>query len=509
MLALEFRFLAGRYHGNPWGRHVNEGDVDWPPEPWRLLRALIATWHHKVKITGKHNEATLGALIDTLAEVTPEFHLPAASHSHTRQYMPQGEAGKTSLVHDAFVAVNRGTPMYICWPGLDLPDEQAQLLDHLLGVLGYLGRTESWVEACRVAVLPKPNCRPDDDPIGRETGELHGEVVSVLSPVAVSKYIQRREEFCADKKQAKKLAKTLPDGLLAALSLDTADLQKQGWSAPPAAQRTNYIRPLDALRPQRKTQSHSRPPSSITTARFMLLGKPLPRVEDSLRIGELMRLTVMSAFGKDDAGKRLAPPLFSGHGLPDDNRHEHAFYLPFDNNGDGRLDRVMLHVPAGFDEKARRVIGKLSRRKKKLWEPNGGEWQLLLEGMGNNEVGGELTAASRQWVSVTPYLHPWHAKRNFSVADQVRRECEKRGLPEITDLKPVQTIKVGSRNRRPIDFRRFRSSKRNQNQPDRQGSFWKITFAVPVSGPLALGFACHFGLGLFQPDPAQTGCTSG
>ncbi len=505
MLALKFRFLSGRYHGNPWGRHVNEGDVDWPPEPWRLLRALIATWHHKVKTTNKHHKDTLGALIEALAETTPEFHLPVSSHSHTRHYMPQGKVNaktkllETSLVHDAFVAVGRDTPLYISWPDLDLPSEQAQLLDNLLSAMGYFGRAESWVEARRIEDLPMPNCRAGDDPIDRETGELHGEVVSVLSPVTANEYANRCEEFLADNKQAKKLAKTLPRGLLAALSLDTSDLQKQGWSAPPASQRINYIRPLDALRPKRKTTRYLRQPSTITTASLLLLGKPLPRVEDTLRIGELMRLAVMSAFGKDDAGNRLAPPLFSGHDLPKDNLHQHAFYLPVDSNGDGRLDRVVLHVPAGIDEKARRVVGEFSRRKKKLWEPNGGEWRLLLEGMGGNTVCDGMTRKSQRWVSATPYLHPWHTKRGFSIADQIRRECEIRGLPEIIDLKSTKTIKVGSRNRRPIDFRRFRSSKRNRNQPDRLGSSWEIMFADPINGPLALGFACHFGLGLFLP----------
>ena len=501
MLTLEFRFLAGRYHGNPWGRHVNEGDVDWPPEPWRFLRALIATWHHKVKNNSQHGEAVLSDLIETLAEVTPEFHLPAANHSHTRHYMPQWKAGDSSLVLDAFAAVHPDTPLYMGWPALDLQEEQARLLDCLLDVMGYFGRAESWVDVRRVEEMPEPNCKPGDDPIDRATGELHGEVVSLHSPVTADEYAGRRDDFLADGKQTGRLAKTLPEGLLAALSLDTADLQKQGWSAPPAARQINYIRPLDALRPQRKARSRSRSTPRITTARFLLLGKPLPRVEDSLRIGELMRLTVMSAFGTDDAGKRRAPPLFSGHDLPEDNLHRHAFYLPYGSSGGGRLDRVVLHVPAGFDKEAQRVIGELSRRKKgKLWQRNGGEWRLLLEGMGSHEAGGELTAASQRWISVTPYLHPWHIKKNFSVADQIRRECGKRRLPGIIDLKPVQTIKVGSQNRRPIDFHRFRSSKRNQKQPDRQGSFWEITFAVPVSGPLALGFACHFGLGLFQPN---------
>jgi CRISPR-associated protein Csb2 len=36
MLALAFTFPAGRYHATPWGRHVNEADVAWPPEPWRI-----------------------------------------------------------------------------------------------------------------------------------------------------------------------------------------------------------------------------------------------------------------------------------------------------------------------------------------------------------------------------------------------------------------------------------------------------------------------------------------
>ncbi len=41
MIVLELRFPAGRFHATPWGRHVNEGAVEWPPSPWRLMRALI------------------------------------------------------------------------------------------------------------------------------------------------------------------------------------------------------------------------------------------------------------------------------------------------------------------------------------------------------------------------------------------------------------------------------------------------------------------------------------
>jgi len=363
--------------------------------------------------------------------------------------------------------------------------------------MGYLGRTESWVEARRVESGLEPNCVPGSEPMEMETGELHGEVVSVHAPVTAGQYQQCRQDFFnnTDAKQARKLKATLPEKFTDALSLDTADLQKQGWSDPPAAQKISYIRPLDALRPQRKRTQQSRP--AVTTAQFLLIGKPLPRVEDTLRIGDLMRQTVMSTFGKDENGVRLAPPLFSGHDLPENNRHRHAFYLPYDSNRDGRLDRVLIHVPDSFDAQAQRAISRL----RKVWQRGGGEWRLVLEGMGKKEIGGELTTPNQRWRSVTPYLHPWHVKKKFSVADQIRRECaERKDLPEIADLKLIQTVKVGNRKRYPIHFRRFRTFKRNQQQPDRSGSFWEITFAEPIKGPLALGFACHFGLGLFQPD---------
>lgn len=47
---------------------------------------------------------------------------------------------------------------------------------------------------------------------------------------------------------------------------------------------------------------------------------------------------------------------------------------------------------------------------------------------------------------------------------------------------------------------RFRR-KRDLVQPDSLGLVLELRFAQPVRGPLALGFACHFGLGLFIPAP--------
>lgn len=493
MLAVSFAFTAGRYHATPWEHHVNEGAVAWPPEPLRILRALIATWHHKVKNTGTHEEATLLSLIESLSAELPEYRLPAASHSHTRHYMPQFASGKTSLVLDAFAAIARDDSVVVIWPNIDLPEPQRELLDDLLAVIGYLGRAESWIEARRIDDPPAANCVPGDEALDTSTGELRGEEVSLYAPLTAAAYRGTRDRFLPDKKAIKKLGSTLPENLLDALSVDTASLRKQGWSQPPAARKVAYIRPVDALRPKRRPATIARP--TISTACFQLIGKPLPRAEDSLRIGELMRQATMACFGKDENGRHLAPALISGHGLPEGNRHHHAFYLPFDSTGDGRIDRVLIHVPGGIGEHEQQKLDRLKR----LWERNGGEWQLIAENVGGPEVGGTLTAASAHWVSVTPYLHPWHVKKGFSIEDQIRRECRERGLPDPTRIEPRESVRIMGRDRNAMHFRRFRT-KRGLSQPDRHGTFWAIEFPAPIAGPLALGFSCHFGLGLFRPS---------
>lgn len=492
MLALSFTFPAGRYHATPWDRHVNEGAVAWPPEPWRILRGLIATWHHKVKHNEKYGEAALLGLIESLTQELPAYGLPAASHAHTRHYMPQFVAGKTSLVFDAFAAVKRNDPLTVVWPGVELPDDQRELLDALLAVMGYLGRAESWVEAKRLAETPTINCTPGTRALDTETGEIKGEVVTLCAPMAPAEYQTLRQGLLADKKSGKKLARTLPDNLLDALSVDTAELRKQGWSQPPAARKVSYLRPFDALRPRYATPSAEM--SGATTASFVVVGRPLPRVEETLRIGELMRMAVMSQ-AKRVCGEDRVPSVFSGHDMPEGSRHRHAFYLPWDANQDGHIDRVVLHVPGGMRVEGRRIVEGM----RKLWSRDGGEWRLVLESIGGSDVAHALTQPSRVWESVTPYLHPWHVKRHFDVAAQIKRECRERGLPEPAMLEPFAEVKAGkNRKRRPIHYRRFRS-RQGLAQPDRLGSFWRLTFPEPVRGPLALGFACHFGLGLFIP----------
>lgn len=495
MLVLSFRFLAGRYHATPWGRHVNEADVAWPPEPWRLLRALIAVWHRKAD-QRRFPEDLLARLVDRLAEAPPLYRLPPAIHSHTRHYMPWYKKGPQDrvLVFDGFLRLAKDDPLEVCWPDASLPGDEMALVEHLAERLQYLGRAESWVEACcRFDGSFQANCRPDGDAIASE-----GEGLTLLAPLPARHWAERRERLLADAQglsPARRKARVALLGrhLIDALRPDTADWQKEGFAGVPAAQGVAYRRS-----PCRPEQSAAPVDAPFTTARFVLAGKPLPRLGDAVRIGEVLRQALMSTI---DRHLGSVPWQVSGHG--ENGNHRHAFFLPEDADGDGRIDHVTVHSAGGFDSSCRAAFAHLTR----LWSDPHGEWHLALEAIGSHEAvaGMCLTspvATARTWQSLTPYLHPWHRKRGFGPREQLLRELERRGFPAPVQMDGLDQVTVGDRSWRSAQYRRVRTGKgKGQAQPDSRGSLWRLTFAEPVSGPLALGFACHYGLGSFRPMP--------
>jgi CRISPR-associated protein Csb2 len=510
MLAIALTFPAGRYHATPWGRHVNEADVAWPPEPWRLVRALIATWHRKLD-PQHYSRELLESLLRRIAEAPPpRFRLPEdVIHAHTRHYVP-AKGDKRTLIFDAFARLRPDDPVVIAWPELELPEDEQKLLNALLAVLDYFGRAESWVDAKQTAWSGGYNCIPDEQEVDAETGEM-GEIVRLLMPLPPQAYAKfRAEQVGSRKKLPKSVAATLPANWLDALSLDTADIQKAGWNLPPAARWVSYRRPLQALKTMATRAAARRPARktacALTTARFALYGSPLPRIEEAVRVGEALRAAVMG-IAKRLLGEDAIPRELSGHDLAEDNRHGHAFWLP-DADSHGVITHVLVHAPSGFSSEAIAALSALKNIRCAQGEP----LRVMLEGAGAaNLFQGltSLTGESTVWRSVTPYLHPWHLKKpvlrspealHEALLAQLRKEWHARGedLAEIIDFRELPDRDFGGRRLKPLHYRRFRS-KRGLVQPDKLGRLLEVRFAAPVRGPLALGFACHFGMGLFQP----------
>ena len=545
MFALAFRFPAGRYHATPWGRNVNEADVAWPPEPWRLLRALIAAWWRKGD-RARWSEEDLARLIDTLAETLPEYNLPSgAIHAHTRHYMPTGGLDKgrpkTTLVFDAFVRLPRDSTLVAAWPRVTLEPGPFALAADLAQAVGYLGRAESWAECEALADWQgAPNCRPLD-------GHTDGDPVRVLAPHSPAAYATERQRIMDDMKRRiaatagrtptpqrieaaldkalrskGRQAHTLPERLVDALALDTADYQNRGWSRPPAAREVVYARAPEAapgVVPRRPTRRRPTPAGRDlpTVARFLLAGRPRPRIEDAVTIGELMRRAALARFGwrRDEAsGRRIpkAPWEISGRGADGkplkDPSHAHAFWLPEDADGDGWIDHVSVFITGGMNDGIRGALDRITR----LWlapkhreqneAPEPGsvkEWRLALEGFGRPADfagGARIFGTSRRWRSVTPFLASGHLKA-AGYPGEVRRLLKRRGLDVAgVEVEELKTIEIGGTHRRAIHFHRFRSRGR-EVQPDAAGALLGITLPEAIEGPLAIGYGSHFGLGLF------------
>lgn len=245
--------------------------------------------------------------------------------------------------------------------------------------------------------------------------------------------------------------------------------------------------------------------SNPTVARYALAGSVLPRLTDSLFIGERMRRALMSkseGLGENEH----ALPVFSGKepdGTALKKNHVHAFYLPTDEDGDLKLDHINVYSSTGFDERAQMALYRVN----KLWGSGGHDIYTVLIGLGEAEDYGGFDerkgqtpqlAPSRIWVSSTPYLLTRHPKKNGkdSPEAQLRVELARRELPEPIKIDRLDYTTVSNKKISWLEFRRIRT-KGEGRLADPRGYGFRIEFPTVVPGPIALGYGCHFGLGQF------------
>src|SRR5690606_15980622 len=109
-VTVKLTFPGRRYHATPWSHHVNEGLIEWPPSPWRVLRALIATGYSKLHWPAGSPPQVAVTLIEKLSSVLPRYRLPKAVGTHSRHYMPMARFDKgreqTTLVLDTWAHID-------------------------------------------------------------------------------------------------------------------------------------------------------------------------------------------------------------------------------------------------------------------------------------------------------------------------------------------------------------------------------------------------------------------
>ena len=527
MPTMVLRFPGERYHATPGGHHVNEGLVEWPPSPWRLVRALIACGYstqHWAEVPPEGRR-----LVEALSAVLPEYRLPRGTLGHSRHYMPttkiKGGREDTTLVLDAFADVADGA-LWVRW-STKVDAEAQRLFDVLVAHLGYLGRSESWV-------LGEPSSDdaplPDGIPAFPHSDDARPgrgfEQITLTAPDTPSAYESWRRgevdaaigelDLAATKKptqaQQKKIAaiqSAYPADLVDCLQRDTAWWKARKWSRAPESRLVLYWRESNAL--------EVIPPSS-------------PRVSDTRRVG-MMLLSLTTPSGSKSAlptvartlpqaellHKALVAKLGFGHepcpeiiGRDESGEplkgHMHSHLLPVDLDEDGRLDHIVVFAQMGLGPLAQRAVRSL---RKTYMKGGVGELQVAIAGVGAlpdlRTIGAGLSpgvdqllgpaSGAASWITKTPFVPPRHVKKSgrSSLVGQIEEDLRSRGFPPAA-------VDVLDWTGDTLGLRHFvRRRQRGPQPPVDMGFGIRLRFDKPVAGPICLGYGSHFGLGRFRP----------
>lgn len=478
MIAIAVRFLAGRYHATPWNRHVNEGAVEWPPAPWRILRALVAASYKLPDLPRDHVRRALEPL-----RALPSYWVPPCEFSHVRHYMPlkghrRGLTGETALIFDAFAAPGREEELVVVWKEANPADTET--LDKLLLALGYLGRAESWVEARRL-----PEWNGEINAVPSSGDDRSGERIELLALPEDATYSAWLEEQASVQKPRKKL-QPLPADWWELLHLDTSWIDREAWSAPPGVRFVSYTHHPAAARTRSRSQASS---MHFSLARYEITSRVLPPIRLTLPIAERLRQALMSRASDNEvvlqalSGRTPHGDLLQGH--------QHAHFLPIDEDGDGKIDHALVWARAPFPPHAKPIFAGLRR----LWGSGGHDLHLVLVSSRPSEfpqIHPQLGPA-RAWESSTPFIPVRHTKvRGGKIVDAPESQVAE--LLEELGISGLQAIERIPRPRR--DFVTRRRSGGGSRAGDRS-YFFRLEFSEPVRGPIAVGYGSHFGLGQF------------
>lgn len=219
------RFPFGRYAATPWFRSRREhvGNVEWPPSPWRIARALLCTAH---RLGGDHVEAAL-SLIGRLAIVEPRYQLPPAGEVVYAQWMPQLEFDDHPLARDrsenghTLLDLDPDAELLISWPGVALDDAERKEIRTLLEATPFLGQS---VSICELALRDTRQ-----EPSGRVG-------------VAVPRSEENEAAGIDGERSIVRLLAPEPSVTQEQLEVSTADGVVKAMPAPPGSRWVEYVR---------------------------------------------------------------------------------------------------------------------------------------------------------------------------------------------------------------------------------------------------------------------------
>jgi len=486
-LTIEQFFPQGRFHATRWRENpFADAFGEWPPSPWRLLRALAARWFQYSRETGDQDDSAVERILRALAAERPEYHLPPSAVKGTtiKQYQPISEhswsdpsAGsgavkkaKTTLFPDGYFVVDPTRPVIWRWPGIDVSSRDRDLLAQLLARITYFGRVESLSRLALSSRREESNCLPT--------------ISGGNAPV---------------------LCFAMGADLNFEALLGVSDKEPlENTAVPPGTEWVFYQRPEPS--PLRmKTQRPRFEP--VTHVQFALGGHVLPTIPLWIKVTERFRGRVLREFDGDPELLQLLSGKVD-QGRPLRGAHEHAFYLLWPGDDPGSPARLIVWrrgEPFQEDEVDAMM---LAASKPIPWTMEKGGWTVQLVPLpGNTVLPRQFQISARVWESVTPFVRPhnrhFHRSNGKSRPEEEPENICGRLIEKVWGVSPVRIEKM--RDTAPwvklhetAAMRREHRTGGNRTPHVGPGYYLRVTFSKEFQGPLIIGDSAHYGLGVFQ-----------
>jgi len=497
LIVLQQHFPLGRFHANPWKAFPFDDPFgEWPPSPWRLIRALIARSHQFAREDPAFKQDDRAALVRAFCTSSIRWHLPARSWRGPglRQYQPAefkrvpagaAEPGEmryqtTKNQDNSWLTAGVDDPVWWFIEGQHWSEPALRVLDACVARMTYFGRAESITlmqRADDLATHPDPNCR------AQENRSAHS--VPVLFPTA--------------------------DATLVDIERSTDDPEVAETTVPPGATWRYAERPArPALRERPRRPARRLPP--VTLVQFAIGSRVSPTSDSAALLtnrfrGRAIRILSGHSWAKAPAERKAALALFTGKDADGKllEGHRHAFFALWFDLRTRKAARLVVWRRTPFSHEEQQALLKAAQEPLSLGYNEKGKdpWRIHLvplDSVAAVPPGFEPTQRFTCWRTMTPFVPAQHIydrhgneKPGKSLRNQILNELQNHGLR--ADGATIEVLRS-----QWVKIHQPCSERGDKTNTSKRGHHFRLTFTEPISGPIALGHSCHFGLGLFVPE---------
>lgn len=462
MLAVEVELLNGTYRADPTGDALTgEGTGEWPPAPSRLLAALIDAGGSQGR-----EAPELAAFAKSGPPIIYADPAPSSQKLHNRYVVVNAREKRThleylgrkgTLVRPGVRMSPRNRRIIFLYPDFSPEDKTLSALQYRAARVGYLGCSDSPVAMSIRSVARHPEGTAFiPDPEGSVSVNTHTEGQVAVWCAAFDAWQKER-------------------------------INRRRW--PALRHQTAYRHPHD-------------PEPSEEQGRVLVWFRFADTVSGR-RVAEVAHAFKRAVYSRyQELHGEIPPAWFHGHGIAKSRGDwQLARFLPLPNAAhsyaDGRIHGAALWLPPGIDDIEARRVGEAARAVTYLPRITAG---LALSDRQDSRRAtwttkpGRWTKPSQQWVSVFPVVSDRHGPVRQLGAVDVARWCRQAGLPVPAAARVSRTPLVTG----AVDLSQPETARPGHTQT-RPWAHVELFFAEKVIGPVIIGAARSYGLGLCAP----------